>query len=179
MCNKDQIKTKGSTVYIALLLMSIMLVISSELAGTAFNQTRFSDYSTQSQNAFYAADRGIECALYNDYKQYSSNAPAQWSAFPYAASGSQVEKSIVCENVPGGTTASLTGATSTFYIKLGPGKNDPCSYVSVGKYLDASNNIRTMIVAKGYNGSDPVPSNTKCTPYAGQRIVERTLVAQY
>ena len=150
-------KNNGFTLFIALVVMGTLLLIAAGIASLATRQALISAAGRESQHAFYAADTGIECALYWDVKN-----PTGISAFATSTSSN-----ITCD----GTPATVGGgghiyATSIFSFVLTP---DPyCVTVRVTKiYLGSV--LRTTIESKGYNTCD----------LSNPRRVERAVRATY
>ena len=150
-------KNNGFTLFIALVVMGTLLLIAAGIASLATRQALISAAGRESQHAFYAADTGIECALYWDVKN-----PTGISAFATSTSSN-----ITCD----GTLATVGGGgdvnpTSIFSFTLTP---DPyCATVRVTKtYL--GNVLITTIESKGYNTCD----------LSNPRRVERAVRATY
>jgi hypothetical protein len=59
---------KGVTLFIAVVIMSILLFISFAVVNIAIKSTTFATFGRDSQLAFYAADAGLDCAIYWDSK---------------------------------------------------------------------------------------------------------------
>src|SRR3972149_3115950 len=83
---------RGSTLFIAVLLSSLLLAIGFSLANFAVKQLVIATAGRESQFAFYAADTGIECALYWDFK-----AP-QGSVFATSSSSRPPSSGINCNS---------------------------------------------------------------------------------
>lgn len=58
--------SRGVTLFIAIVIMGILLFISFAVVNIAIKSTIFASSGRDSQLAFYAADAGLECALYWD-----------------------------------------------------------------------------------------------------------------
>jgi hypothetical protein len=151
-------KQRGMTIFIAVVIMSLLLFISFAMVNITLKGTLFASSGRDSQYAFYAADAGMECAVYWD----SMFEP---SKFATSTSGS----SITCAlntittggTMYGTTTAALIGgggnanATSTFSFVMNQGA-DPvnyCAVVTVSKYYVGSV-LKTYIKSRGYNTCD-------------------------
>jgi len=78
-------KRAGMTLFIACAIMNILLFISFAVVNITLKSTLFASSGRDSQYAFYAADAGIECALYWDNKY-----PSNGSAFATSTSGSPI-----------------------------------------------------------------------------------------
>lgn len=148
---------KGFTLFIALVMMGTLLLIASAVVTIAVKQSFISTSGRESQHAFYAADTGIECALYWDVKN-----PSGASAFS-TTTGSTIfcNKDANNQNnqwVVGGSYVSVINR-----INFLP---DPfCAVVTVTKGVNGS----TQIDSLGYNTCDPGSS----------RRVERAVRASY
>ncbi len=60
---------RGFALLIAVIFMSVMLAIGLSLGTIAFKQEQLTSTALRAQDAFYAADAALECALYADQKQ--------------------------------------------------------------------------------------------------------------
>ena len=67
---------KGFTLFIAIVIMGVLLIIAMSMASLATRQAFISTTGRESQLAFYAADTGIECALYWDINNDNGDASA-------------------------------------------------------------------------------------------------------
>lgn len=147
-------KNKGMTLFIAVVIMSILLFISFAVANIAIKGSLFATSGRDSEYAFYAADAGIECAIYWD----SRFDPSKFATSTTGGAGSPIN----CNGanitngsaIPGTTTAVLIGGTlanpvSTFYFDMNQGSNPVpyCAIVTVTKNADGS----TYIKSRGYN----------------------------
>ncbi len=65
---KNLKKQSGFTLFVALIVSSLLLSIGLSLSNIILKQLIFSGSGRESQIAFYAADSGAECALYWDVK---------------------------------------------------------------------------------------------------------------
>jgi hypothetical protein len=74
---------KGITLFIAIVIMSILLFISFAVVNITIKGNLFASSGRDSQLAFFAADSGIECDLYWDSKvnpsAFSIGTPATWA----------------------------------------------------------------------------------------------------
>lgn len=69
--------TRGFTLLLAVLISSILLAIGYAIYNIVAKDLILSSSGRESLSAFYAADSGVECALYNDYKRdaFSTSSP--------------------------------------------------------------------------------------------------------
>ncbi|MSR87891.1 MAG: hypothetical protein EXS69_01850 [Candidatus Zambryskibacteria bacterium] len=150
-------KERGFTLFIAVVITGTLLLISTGIINLAVKQSFISNSGKESQMAFYAADTGIECALYWDVKN-----PTGISAFA-TSTGSTIYCNRDGNNpsnqwVVGGSTVSIINK-----ITFLP---DPyCTIVTVTKV----DNGTTKIESLGYNTCDGV---------SGRRV-ERAVRASY
>ncbi len=148
----------GMTLFIAIVIMSVLLFVSFAAINIAIKGTLFASSGRDSQQAFYAADSGIECALYWDSK------PVTGSAFATSTSGSPINcggSSIANGQQISGTSTGITNfiggggsanPTSVFGFVMNQGINpvNYCAIVTVTK----NTNGTTYIKSRGYNTCD-------------------------
>lgn len=67
---------KGFTLFYAVLTASLLLAIGIAIFNITFKELILSSGARESANAFYAADTGLECALYWDLKHDALSSPA-------------------------------------------------------------------------------------------------------
>ncbi len=153
-------KEKGFALLIAIAVTGTLLLISTGMVNLALKQSNISGAGRDSQLAFYAADTGLECALYWDTKN-----PSGESAFNITT-GVPIEcnRDPVNAAVPPGNQWVVGGSSvSSFTMTFLP---EPyCATVTVTKNLDGT----TQIESKGYNTCDP----------NSPRRVERAVRATY
>lgn len=116
---------KGFVILFAFTLSSILLAIALGVANIALKEVKFGTSAKDTNNAFLAADTGIEYALFNDKPPTSSFIPA-----------------------PG------TSQTWDFVVSQLGGAGTSCAKVSVQKDNTSPPNTITTIVSKGYNIGD-------------------------
>ena len=74
---------RGFALLVAVVFMSVMLSFGLALGSLSYKQQVLAGASVQSQYAFYAADAGLECALYEDQKTIRSiTLPTMQRTFP-------------------------------------------------------------------------------------------------
>ncbi|MDP2676437.1 MAG: hypothetical protein Q8O83_02005 [bacterium] len=171
-------RTNGFTLLLALLVSSIVLSISLGVFGIVVREISLSTSARESRLAFYAANSGIECAVYWDFVQ---------GAF---ATSSPAPTTITCNNqsfdVGGWGSCTPTACSSSEETKDGLStvsqlnlSNESCAFeVEVVKTCasdtggcttgnEPNKRILTTIRSRGHN---------TCT---GGFVVERGLQAQY
>ena len=67
----EKLKNRGMTLFIAVTIMGILLLVSFAIINISIKGSQFATSGRDSQFAFYAADAGLECAVYWDSKTTS------------------------------------------------------------------------------------------------------------
>lgn len=116
-------KQKGFTLLLSVLISGIVLSIGLAIFNLTFKELKLSSAGRESQFAFYAADSGIECALYHDQRNdsFSTTNPAS---------------SITCNNTDLTVVSSVPVPDTyvrTFSLILDTSTNRYCSDVTVTK----------------------------------------------
>lgn len=130
---------RGFTLLMGVLISGILLSLGVAIFNIVSKEIVLTSSGRESQFAFYAADSGVECALYWDSKHdaFSTTSPQQ----PQCA-GAPVTNYNVSYDSPTDTY------TTTFSFSLGTGLTDPCSDVTLTR---RTNPTRTTLQAAGYN----------------------------
>lgn len=184
-------RKKGFTLLFAVLVSVLVLAVGASIISIALKQVILSGAGRESQFAFYAANTGVECALYWDLN--GSRVVDGDLTYVFPPDGAAVVASTDNLECAGGNIASgvgfedggtdFTGAWSqttgqtTFYLAIA-NSFDPdvryCAAVTVQKETTTDNfgnqAIRTTITSQGLN---------TCDPDNDARAVERGLVLQY
>jgi len=155
-------KNRGMTLFIAVTIMGILLFISFAVVNITIKANLFATSGRDSQYAFYAADAGLECALYWDSK---------YDAFSTSSHPLLPDNTVYCAGSGvAGTGQALYGTTTLGRIGLGGDTNptsvfsflmtpsvtsSACSVVTVYKYYSGSPLVlKTYIKSRGYNTCD-------------------------
>lgn len=161
MIKKNKQKTmnnrkNGFTLFIAVVVMSILLLISFAIVSIAFKEIILSSAGKSSQDAFYASDVGLECALYWDFKGVNGSAFATSTANSIQCYGNTISGNSQLAGINGYLYSSRIGGggkdypTSIFQLNL---DETFCVIVSVNKDYDDAGPI-TRIESRGYNTCD-------------------------
>lgn len=132
---------KGFTLFISIIITSTLLLVSLGIISVVTREAFLTSSSRESQYAFYAADSGVECALYWDIKN-----PTGYSAFATTTSSS-----INCNrDAVNSSNQFIVGGSqiSTFTMSFLP--DAYCARVVVTK----QSNGTTLIESHGYNTCD-------------------------
>ncbi len=178
----------GFTILIAVVIASILLIIALAIGDIALKEKILTASGKESQIAFYAADTGVECALYWDQKQGVFSArnlngsDNSGSAIPsplFNCNGQQI--SHVKNLDTGLSIANIPGGDATVQFQIDNLTSDgACAIVSIRKttghpYGKDSNSdaykatkVYTDIDSRGYN-----------TCNSSLRRLERGILATY
>jgi hypothetical protein len=160
---------RGFTLLIAIIFMSVMLSFGLALGSLAYKQQVLASGAIESQYAFYAADAGLECALYADQQK---------NLFDYVSHSAslhpQLITTVTCNDSPPYATELSYSYGTTLMVKerlsLDAGKR--C--VDVAIYKPAQGAGITYLFSQGYD----VSCGTVTRPN-GARFVSRGLNAHY
>ncbi len=179
---------KGFALLIGVLISSVLLAITMVMFNITLKQISLSTVGRDSQIALYAADTGLECALYWDLKGDGNNSqfvreavngsincvnaqnPTITTNSQMTADGtlSKIGGMDYCELPTFTTDATLcpVAATNIFQLTL---DGTSCAIIRIYKAQDAQGNVKTKIASRGYN---------TCTVNSPQRL-ERGLEVHY
>lgn len=169
MIKRNLKNNKGFVILFAVTLSAILLSIALGVANIALKEIKFGTSAKDTNDAFFAADTGAECALNND--KPSSN------HFPLTGPASQ----ITCANVAITPVFSATDPNNSnavlynFVVPSIGGSSVSCANVSVSKDpVTRSPSVITTVTSRGYNIMD----NASCLSSSPNRI-ERELIVSY
>ena len=156
MLNQQQ-NQRGFTLFIALVVMGTLLLIAAGIVSLATRQALISASAPESQQEFYAADTGIECALYWDVQNFTG----------ISAFATSTGSTIFCnKDANNPDNQWVVGGSYTSVINRIDFLPDPyCTIVTVSKGIDGSTKIESL----GYNTCD----------LSNPRRVERAIRAIY
>ena len=149
---------KGFVLLFAVTLAAILLSIALGVANIALKEIKFTTSAKDTNDAFFAADTGAECALMND-----KDTDGTFGGHGVICLGGNVSVNDVSHTPP------------TWNFIIGPlGSNGKgCANVTVSKD-SAILPIVTTIISKGYNIGTGV-----CDGSGGSNIVEREVQVSY
>ena len=190
---------KGFAILISVIIMSTVLLIVYALSNISLKELQLSTAGRDSQVAFYAADTGMECALFWDtkntddngvsrgYSAFSTSTPSTIYCAMQAIDGDDNGDPFTVPTVPNPTRQVVGGgmllagsektSTSTFYFitNVNAGQDSPCAIVRVAKRYgnvangESTDQIYTTIISRGYNTCD----------ITNPRRIERAVKATY
>jgi len=149
-------RDRGFTLLVAIVISSLLLSIGITIFNTTTKELRLSALGRDSQFAFYAADSGIECALYWDKKQKvfpESDDPDQQILPPSGTVFCNLQDITLSEpqwDVTRSTSQSpySGSAITTFRLDFSP--NPYCAITVISKVGDGMSTT-TTIESRGYN----------------------------
>lgn len=160
-------KQKGFVLLFTAVLSAVVLTVALGTANIAYKEISFSTSAKDTNEAFFAADVGAECALFHDR--------AGSSAFPPLGGGSLT---IDCNGSSIGVTEYGTGrevVTWDFFIENLGNEGDGCVNVRIEKN---SATREAIITSKGYSAGE-IPQNEINACVGSKNGVERELELIY
>ena len=151
---------KGFVVLFAVTLAAILLSIALGIATVAEKEVKFGTSAKDANDAFVAADTGVECALFYDRTSAGENAFTGSSSM--SCNGSAV---TIAETPAYFWTFSLYGLGSAA---------TSCARVTV----DKTNPPETHIISKGYNMESGAGACNPGNPSRTERQLEVTYITQ-
>lgn len=159
-------KNSGYAILFTVLIISMILAMTVGISNTTFRELRFTTTAKQSHTAFFAADSGLECALWQDRNTTGPVFPFNSTAPPAPVMNCVISSPAI--------TVVSASATSASYVVQDFLAGGGCVRVTVEKDQNAvpPASYPTRIIARGYN--------IKCAQLAaGMQHVERVLQAKY
>ncbi len=155
---RSQSKSRGFTLMLAALVASLLTALGLAMYTIAQKEVVLSSLGRDSQFAFYAADTGVECALYWDfqYDAFATSTVYDGSTIPAECDGQELRdfptpwESISFDGVTG-----IGGTESTSFWFEPEGR---CTYVTVSKY---TSHPHTRIDSLGYSTACNDPNNSR------------------
>lgn len=162
----DKKNNKGFALLFAVLLSSLILSISFGVSNIAVKEIKFGTSAKDINDAFFAADTGIECALFND-KMTSTSFMTPGGSGTVSCIGTTSPLTYVANDPLYSSLPSWSFVLSNF-------NNQACARVTVVKNaISNPPNVTTFIVSKGYN-----IGGATCNSLSANRV-ERQLEANY
>jgi hypothetical protein len=159
--NKLQ-RNKGYTLLFAVLVSSLVLSISLSILTITRKEFLIAVSARDSASAFYAADAGLECAVYADR---GGRDAFKTDGSRISMTGCYFEEGPTAWVVDTTPTPPPTGVVTKFQfqVKVGTAGDTSCAIVNVDISNDAQGIPRTDITSYGYNngwagGSCSTPS---------------------
>jgi hypothetical protein len=156
-------KNRGFVLLFAVTLAAVFLSIALGISEVALKENNFSTSAKNTNDAFFAADTGEECALY-----YDNSSDSTKNAFTGTGS-------MNCNGLPITITGTGSPANIWTFVVSGLGSTGKaCTKVTVDKSSDVVLPATTAITASGYNNGS---GSGVCNPLPS--AVERVLQTSY
>ncbi len=174
---------KGFALLIAVMMVAILISVTFVMFDMGLKQLTLATTGRESQTALYAADSGLECAMFWDRRGSENVFYATDCSNGTCVIVQPSASTIGCNDnsIPIAPTSKGSAVVTDFYS---PGPvSSTCFDVEVTKYwyLDPNNTnsrFATYITSRGYN--TPYDSSTKtCLGLANPQRVERGLDVYY
>lgn len=162
--------SKGYTLLFAVLVSALTLAIGISILNISKKEFLLSSATRESGSSFYAADSGLECAVY-------------WDGYGSLSTSTQpLPPSFTCNriSITSNYTYNATDKTYTFpfYIHFGENSETKCAAITVTKSY-VNNLPRTQIESRGYNmGWQEAGVNSNCDGVSAKKT-ERALRITY
>ncbi|MES3030883.1 MAG: pilus assembly PilX N-terminal domain-containing protein [Patescibacteria group bacterium] len=170
---------KGYTLLFAVLVSSIVLAIGISILNVSKKEFLLASSARESTSAFYAADSGLECAMYWNHTDRETNALAT-STPGQITCGTGPAIDVVYDDPYPIAATSEAPAIAVFDVKFGDSAS--CGIVMVEKYYEYSDThsrdvLETRITSRGYNlgWDDENGVNPNTCSIGSPRKVERAL----
>jgi Tfp pilus assembly protein PilX len=144
MTKNDIQKNRGFVILFAVTLSAILLSIALGVANVALKEIKFGTSAKDTNEAFFAADAGAECALVNDKSTDSIFVDSPSVSSPKNCNG----EALVLVKDP----KSLFW---TFIVSGLGSAEQACAKVTVDKTISD----KTTVIARGYNNGGSIPGN--------------------
>lgn len=157
-------KKEGFAMLFAVLVSSVLLSVGVSIFNLTLKELVLSSSGRESQFAFYAADTGIECAIYWDFKAAtpgimfatSSASVAAWRNNLIDAQSpapSCVGVNLASSFKTGVIAQTMTTATTRFQLTIPTvdPQGAPASYCAIVDVSKSDGLVSTIIESRGYN----------------------------
>lgn len=180
-------QNKGFIILFAMLISSLILLISSGIYNIVQKQVVLSSYARESQKAFFAADAAVDCALFNDISPLIAQTAFSvdgLTTYPVDITcGGGTTKVSLLNSTTGSDNFDFPFVFRYFGLQNSGGSylGSGCSYVLVEKKGLVGDPIQTRITASGFNvcmeGS--IPGIYDTPDFNNPLLLERRLSVTY
>lgn len=141
---KNKTKNSGYAILFAVVIVSVISLISFGLSNTTYKQLILSSLAGDSQTAYLQSDMGTECSLYADNIVGMVNLPASWNC------------GVDSNGNPYSFSVTNIGGVKYIVAPVFLGVSSSCFEFDVDKSISNA----TTIKARGYNICDKSNSKT-------------------
>lgn len=150
---------RGFALLIAMIFMAVMLALGLALGALVYKQQVLASSAVESQYAFYAADAGMECALYADQQKNTFEYPT--GNTPGTAPGFSCDGVQVNQPPPPSYPTGIASKDATQWIlnyRIQLDANTRCAYVTIYK-PPLGTGKPTYIFSQGFDVSCDIVDN--------------------
>lgn len=133
--------SRGYAIIFSVVVIGVVVMVTLAVSSLVQKELELSSIGQKSMEAFFAADAGIECALYWDISQRSYDAFGRGGGAP---------KEIRCD----GSRVTPTRSGNSYFFTIRPSGQDHCYEVALTRDVGGA---RTEVRSNGYNTCDAVP----------------------
>jgi len=180
---KLQKKDKGYALLFAVLVSAVVLGVGVSILNISRKELLLTTGAEQSQYAFYAADTGYECALYQDLQNASFTSTTTGSNLFTVNCGVTGSSPAIypSEVTVSAGPAGVNTAEYDYVFNVPVSQVGSCAAITVKKTLDTSSSTNvtasTTVFSDGFNvGWESSPGD--CNGFSISKV-ERALVASY
>lgn len=135
---------RGFVALFTVLIAAVVLAMAVSIANISLKQIILAASSTDANKSFYAADSGIECALYQDIRGVAPNSFDTGSTSQFNCGGFSIDAFEISQGFfTGDSVIPIPG----FQVPAGVDE-EACAYVTVEKDIITN---ATKIVSRGMN----------------------------
>ena len=148
---------KGFVILVAVLVATVVVALGAFIAAIAVKELELSSSGRESQDAFYAADSALECALRHDFDVETFGSILDNSRAQVRCNNAPITTIIGTNNdgTPSDTSNSVTYFEVSFsHPDIADVNLNPYARVKVTKIDVGTVDDKTIIEAQGYNVRD-------------------------
>lgn len=140
---------KGFAMLFSVLISSLLVAIGLSIFSLTLKELTISTSARESQVAFYAANSGMDCAIYWNFQD------------KFVESGGAVSPEVICGASSSVTDDGLAGGSTGFKFYITNNMdgtaniNGPCVDVVVTKSTELDGSLKTVIESRGKNICGP------------------------
>jgi hypothetical protein len=154
-----QASPRGFTLLLAVLVAGILAAVGAAIYNIVSKEVVLSSAGKESQFAFFAADAGVECVLYQDFQRDTFATSTQAASFncgnaevsDFVKNYYDPSKGADCPDGSG-----YACAVDTFSFCYDGNTKNPCTSITFTRHFDATTweTINTSIDSRGHNTGD-------------------------
>ena len=147
---------EGFVILVAVLVATVVVALGAFIAAIAVKELELSSSGRESQDAFYAADAALECALLHDFRVQQFGSDIANPIVPQCNGIAALQYTIGNngDGTPSDASNSVTYFAFEFRHPLVDTPLRPFALVKVTKKYVGTVNDKTVIEAQGYNVRD-------------------------